>query len=529
MLKKWYIICLIFLILPILSIFLKIFYFDYEISDVIPDKGYKLVLEIISHTDSPKSISISTFAPINNLKQRVLKEEGFSDAFNFRLQKEDSNRVMSWTGDRLVGENKMRYTVQLKAKAIQYAFLPDTPIDTNYPPVMNKYLESTETIQTTSEAIKKKAQRLTRNKHTLYDKIKAIHNFVIKKIKYVNFSGGLDAESTLQILEASCNGKSRLYAAMIRGLGIPARLVGGIILNKSPKKVIHQWLEIYLQGNWVPFCPTNNYFAELPNRYITLYYGDKVLFTYKSKIKLDYSYSFEKITIPKTGLSNKFKDLPINIFAIMDNFEKFNISLNIFIYLLMLPLAAVILVILRNVFGLETFGTFLPILIASVLGGTGVTLGIALFFTIIFVVYLGNLLLSKLEILYHPRMAILLSLVIAVMITVFYFGLLGKNYDVISLVFFPVAIMAITINRVTVIMEEDGVKRLFVMTFNTVLVILISYYFINSLFLQLMMLSFPELISFFIGLNILIGRWSGFRLTEFVRFRGFFMGQQYDR
>ncbi|MDH5680737.1 MAG: hypothetical protein OEZ36_04055, partial [Spirochaetota bacterium] len=125
----------------------------------------------------------------------------------------------------------------------------------------------------------------------------------------------------------------------------------------------------------------------------------------------------------------------------------------------------------------------------------------------------------RFEILYHPKMAILLSLVISAVIAVFYLGLNIKNYDVIKVVFFPVAIMAITINRVTAVIEEDGPKRFFLVTINTIIVILVSYYFINSIFLQLTMLSFPELILAFVGVNILIGRWAGFRLTEFIRFR----------
>jgi len=385
--------------------------------------------------------------------------------------------------------------------------------------LLKKYLTATENIQVNSKLIATKLKKITKKRYTLYDKLKAIHQFIVKDIKYVNFSGGLDAESTLQLLEASCNGKSRLYVAMVRQLGIPARLVGGIILNHSPKKTTHQWLEIYINGRWIPFCPTNNHFATLPGRYITLYYDDNVLFTRTAKIDFNYTFSFEKVTIPKYGLDDKFQDLPVNIFTIMSHFEKFNISLTIFIYLLMLPLAAIISVILRNVIGLETFGIFLPILIASVLKGTGVTLGITTFFGIIFLIYFINLILSKLELLYHPKMSILLSFVIAAMIVVFYISLTFKNYEIVNIVFFPVAIMAITINRVTEVIEEAGFGKLALLTFNTILVILVSYYFINSIFLQLMMLSFPELILFFIGLNILLGRWTGFRLMEFVRFR----------
>ena len=513
---NWKIVSFAFILIPGILIAVKIIVFDYQLDNIIPVKGYRLKLAIDTQNEKQEEIQIKTFAPVNNLKQAVLEEQGISDLFTFSVSDEKENRRILWQSGKIKGNNRMEYSVVVKSRHIKYNFNENTRLESYLPDSVKPYLKSSGDIQTDSPLIKKQLKKIIEGKLTLFERIKAIHKYIINDIKYINFSGILDAESCLTLGEGSCNGKSRLYVALAQNMGLPARLVGGIILNTSPKKMIHQWVEIYINGQWVPFCPTNDHFAELPKNYITLYYDDQVLFKHTSGIDFNYSYSFESQIIPE-GNKDK-KSVPFTIFNMIGQFEKFNLSLDIFIYLLMLPLAAFVSVILKNIIGLETFGTFLPILVASVLHNIGVFSGISVFFGIILAVFFLNNVISRLDLLYHPKMAILLSFVIFCLIAVFSLGLHFKIYNLVYVVFFPVAIVAITIHRVILLADEGSFKHLMVISLNTIAVILISFYFIHSAFLQLIMLSFPELIIALIGLNIMVGRWAGFRLTEYFRF-----------
>jgi len=515
----------VFIVIPLLLIFSKIFFFEYSLNTVIPQKGYKLVFTAETVNRKPIAAHIKTFAPVNNTKQQIVKEQGLSDSFTFALANEGENRRMIWQGSGISGQNKVEYQVTLKSARVKYIFNDETEMNVPVTDQLQRYLEPSEEIQSGSPAIARKALEITEGKETLYAKVRAIHEYVMNEIRYINFSGVLDAEACMLLGEGSCNGKSRLFVAMARTLGIPARVVGGIILNKSPKRTIHQWVELFINGQWVPFCPTNNYFAELPKNYITLYYDDEVLFKYSSGLDFDYSFSYEKTTLLGEDLYQKFQRLPVNIYRLMEHFEKFNLSIDVFVYLLMLPLAALVSVVLKNVIGLETFGTFLPILLASVLHNTGLIAGVSAFFLVIFVVYLVNRGITRFNLLYHPRMAILLSFVILALIGMFYFGLQFRYYNLLYVVFFPVAIVAITINRVIDLVEQANFRHLLVVSINTIIVTVISFYFIHSIFLQLMMLSFPEIVLIIIGLNIIVGRWSGFRVSEYFRFAGLIRGQ----
>ena len=70
--------------------------------------------------------------------------------------------------------------------------------------------------------------------------------------------------TALRLGEASCNGKSRLLVALARNAGIPARLIGGLVLRRGSTRTSHQWAEAWVAGHWLPIDPTNHHFAELP-------------------------------------------------------------------------------------------------------------------------------------------------------------------------------------------------------------------------------------------------------------------------
>jgi hypothetical protein len=68
-----------------------------------------------------------------------------------------------------------------------------------------------------------------------------------------------------------------------------------------------------------------------------------------------------------------------------------------------------VLVILRNVVGIQTFGTFLPVLIAVASRQTGLGWGLVMFFLLIGLVYAARSSVARLNLLHVPQMAILLT------------------------------------------------------------------------------------------------------------------------
>jgi len=70
----------------------------------------------------------------------------------------------------------------------------------------------------------------------------------------------IDAFTATDVLarkKGACQGRSYLYAAFARSLGIPTRLVSGIVYSEMfPGFLYHTWAESYLAGRWVSVDPT---------------------------------------------------------------------------------------------------------------------------------------------------------------------------------------------------------------------------------------------------------------------------------
>jgi hypothetical protein len=84
--------------------------------------------------------------------------------------------------------------------------------------------------------------------------------------------------------------------------------------------------------------------------------------------------------------------------------------------------------------------------------------------------------------------------------------------------------LAITAERFALIEVEQGLRKAGFITFNTLVVISAAYFVMDSLFLQSMILAFPELLLVVIALNLWLGKWIGMRVSEIYRFRKLIFG-----
>ncbi|MHA6481472.1 transglutaminase-like domain-containing protein [Paenibacillus sp. strain BS8-2] len=118
------------------------------------------------------------------------------------------------------------------------------------------YLNSVQNVSwtSTSKAVAK-AQELAKGKKTAEEKAKAVYEFIISNIKYDKALAGTvtsdylpSIDKTLTTKKDICYGYAALYAAMMRSLDIPTKLVMG---NSDYVDVYHAWNEVFLNGKWV--------------------------------------------------------------------------------------------------------------------------------------------------------------------------------------------------------------------------------------------------------------------------------------
>lgn len=383
---------------------------------------------------------------------------------------------------------------------------------------MLPFLQAEEAIQVDAPEIRAALESIGAHQGSTVQRLQKIYDFT-SSFTQRPFKGLTDALTALRLKEASCNGKSRLFVALARAAGIPARLVGGLVMKEGHKRTSHQWVETYVAGHWVPFCPTNGHFAELPETYLSLYQGDEVLFRSTKDTNFRYHFEIDAELVPSERAKASFR-----FFNVWAMFERRGMPFSLLRTVLLLPLAALVVVLFRNVIGMPTYGTFLPALLAAAAAETGALWGVIGVLIIVVTIALLRRYFQRFQILHSPTLAILLTGVTLAMLTT---GLVADHLGLVALTrisVFPIAVLAITSERFYLSLTEKGTRAATKELAGTLAVMLACYVVMASLALQVLVTGFPEVLLWAVAANLYLGRWIGLRVFEYLRFRKLLTG-----
>ncbi len=301
--------------------------------------------------------------------------------------------------------------------------------------------------------------------------------------------------------------------------GIPARLIKGVRLEENKKSFSPDFMiEAYVSGKWRLYNLKNGQ-KGMPDNFIIFQRGDKPLFDIEGGENSSIQFSVLRSTTSnfdlanhrarldktKTWFDNSIYSLPVT-------------SQNILKWLSVFPLAILIIVIVRNIIGLQTMGTFTPMLIAMSLTQTGFVNGMISFVIIIAIGMMLRTLLSKLNLLLVPRISSVVIFVILIMQLMTIVGFRMKFDFAQSSVFFPLIIMAWIIERASITWEEDGALNATREIIFTVITAVVTYFVIQDEYIRHMMFAFNELNLVILFVVMLLGTYTGYRLLELKRF-----------
>ena len=124
------------------------------------------------------------------------------------------------------------------------------------PDVLHRNLQPTFAITTGHPKVVKVAQEATVFSENKMEQTQALMDWIAANIK----QKPVDVFTALDVLasgQSECQGHALLFAAMARTLGLPTRVVNGIVYSPALKGfVYHTWNECYLDGRWVAVDPT---------------------------------------------------------------------------------------------------------------------------------------------------------------------------------------------------------------------------------------------------------------------------------
>ena len=161
----------------------------------------------------------------------------------------------------------------------------------------------------------------------------------------------------------------------------------------------------------------------------------------------------------------------------------------------------------------------MPVLIALSFRETQLLWGIFWFVTLIGLGVLFRFYLENLKLLLVPRLASVLIVVVLLMLMLNVFTQnLGLELGL-SIALFPMVILTMTIERMSIVWEERGVKEALQQGAGTLVVAIVAYLIITNQFVGHIVFVFPEVLLVFLAFTILLGRYTGYRLSEIGRFK----------
>ncbi len=192
---------------------------------------------------------------------------------------------------------------------------------------------------------------------------------------------------------------------------------------------------------------------------------------------------------------------------------------NTIVLLLMLPVIATIIAFLKQVVGITTFGLYTPAIITLSFLALGLKFGLSILVIILVTGAILRKALGSIRLLHIPRIAIVFTISTLIILLMLAFGTYLGVSNLASIAVFPMLIITTLAEKFVSAQSGKGVYAAALLMLETTVVSLICYWVVEWQFLQNLMLSYPEIILLLILVNLGLGRWSGLRFFEYIRFR----------
>ncbi len=306
---------------------------------------------------------------------------------------------------------------------------------------------------------------------------------------------------------------------ILRFGGIPARRVNGLPLLEDRRKApVAHWIEIYVGDRWLPFHAKDGAPGVPPN-HVVWWRGERPPLQVIGGSDIAHTFSVSRAhqfalrSAIERGRAVGAELLDFSLFGLPFQTQQ------VYRILMVVPAGIFLLVVLRNIIGIKTFGTFMPVLIAMAFRETHLMWGIILFSIVVFLGMSVRFYLEHLKLLLVPRLAAVVIVVIGMMallsIVSFKLGFIGG----LSVALFPIVILAMTIERMTVVWDERGAKESLTQASGSLFVAVLCYLLMNADIVEHLSFVFPELQLVLLAGMLLLGRYTGYRLVELTRFR----------
>jgi hypothetical protein len=426
---------------------------------------------------------------------QILNEQAASPGYGFSIIEKAGNRRAEWTKRYSSGPQTLYFKVQLVPDP---AAKPNTPAQA--PKARKVFWEEPQ-----ATAVREILSQARERSSTPESMTRELIHLMQPDTRTQNTTLLIAEENYLELL-----------VNMLNHADIPARTADGLKLEDARRRQnLTTFLQIYNGEEWLTFEPRT---AEqgVPENLLLWRQGAVSLLDVVGGANSEVGFAILRQTIPALQLATmqsnttglgflSFYELPIE-------------EQSMFRMLLLLPLGALVVAFMRMVIGIRTSGTFMPVLIAIAFVQTTLVPGLVAFLAIVAIGLVMRGYLSSLNLLLVSRISALIILVIFITAGLSIFGYqMGFNTGM-TVTFFPMVIIAWTVERMSILWEEEGGREVLIQGTGSLFVAICAYLLMSLPLAGHLSFNFPELHLVVLGLILLMGQYTGYKLTELRRF-----------
>ena len=456
----------------------------------------------VSFEGTGKPAKLSLFIPENTPGFMLLDEDFISSRYGLTIALTDENRRADWAIRRAKGMQTLYYRISVARSklSIDWDTKPGFPEPPEYP-------------EPYASAIK-----------AIIDDVREesadVESYTLELLKQLNSSAPNENVELIRDQASNSGQWAEEIINVLKGVRIPARTIWGIDISDAANNAsLRPLLQVHNGDNWLTFDPDTGS-EGIPTDFLVWKVGDRKISVLEGGNDLDIKFSLtrtytELIDVARQGAAKRdsfFSEFSLLSLPVQNQ--------NVYQLLLMLPLGALLVVFLRTLIGLKTFGTFMPILIAMAFRETQLFWGVIMFSLIVSIGLMIRFYLERLYLLLVPRLASVLVIVVILMLLI---SLITNQLGIerlLSISLFPMVILAMTIERMSTTWAPNRAREAMLQGIGSLFVACLGYVVMVNENLMYLIFVFPELLLVVLGLCLWMGSFTGYRLTELIRFKG---------
>lgn len=503
-------------VLGLSIIFYQVFYLKTPLVENEVDNLWTIDAQIDFDVKSSKPVEVKFYIPIKSDNYTISDEIFLAKNYGQNVdESHDNNRIVTWSARKTSGKQTLYYRLNLTKR-------------------YSDEEEERKKGETWREVIPVSgAQKLATD--TLINEIREKSSntvtFITTTINMVNDTSN-DNVNLLLGKNKSLNNKVKIIESLLSQAHIPIEQVHTLRLSNSLNQTPELWIRSYInnnnkkgensnqkneKGQWYYFNPLTGG-IDLPNDRLIWWVGDTDVVDVDNGSQVKVTFSVEQNELTAISLAKLAQE---GRHSFTDySFYSLPVSTQLaYKIMLVIPFGVVVVLILRNIIGLNTLGTFTPVLIALAYRETGLIFGLIFFSIIVFIGLSLRSYLEHLKLQMLPRLSIVLTFVVLLIV---FSGLISHKLSFeqgLSITLFPMVILTMTIERLSVTWEERGGLFAFKVAIGTLITASIAYLVMEIHGLLYFVFTFPAVLLLLIAFMLAMGRYRGYRLLEILRFK----------